>query len=274
MLQSEKKLTLNLTWVSKGDYTTDLCSESMESRTSSWPDHILTCDPILHSSKILTIQQGITRGVSSVGKPCRPEHRFPRPNCPGNAPIFKKYVLCVTVWFRLCYCWINNPPLTLQLLSGRLNTTFVLDLSHASSHWNYKVSPKWRINRAWLVVKTEIWKSAYSPIVMTQHVKQWSDDALKSLKFNIYWRVLLDTKALLQMVICVQIWWSIVFSAWKWQGMFCHDFRYNLPQNLEWVAPWPPVVTSCPGHVWQDSSFPPVLYEPSKQMLQTLEAVL
>ncbi len=42
----------------------------------------------LHSSKILTIQQGITRGVSSVGKPCRPEHGFPRPNCPGNAPIF------------------------------------------------------------------------------------------------------------------------------------------------------------------------------------------
>ena len=39
-----------------------------------------------HSSKILTIQQGITRGVSSVGKPCRPEHGFPRPNCPGNAP--------------------------------------------------------------------------------------------------------------------------------------------------------------------------------------------
>ncbi len=31
-----------------------------------------------HSSKILTIQQGITRGVSSVGKPCRPEHGFPR----------------------------------------------------------------------------------------------------------------------------------------------------------------------------------------------------
>ncbi len=46
-----------------------------------------------HSSKILTIQQGITRGVSSVGKPCRPEHGFPRPN-----------------------------------------NTFVLDLSHASSH--------------------------------------------------------------------------------------------------------------------------------------------
>ncbi len=42
----------------------------------------------LHSSKILTIQQGITRVVSSVGKPCRPEHGFPRPNCPGNAPIF------------------------------------------------------------------------------------------------------------------------------------------------------------------------------------------
>ena len=51
----------------------------------------------MHSSKILTIQQGITRGVSSVGKPCRPEHGFPRPNCPGNAPIFQKYVLCVTV---------------------------------------------------------------------------------------------------------------------------------------------------------------------------------
>ena len=30
-------------------------------------------EPIIHSSKILTIQQGITRGVnSSVGKPCRP----------------------------------------------------------------------------------------------------------------------------------------------------------------------------------------------------------
>ncbi len=32
----------------------------------------------LHSSKILTIQQGITRGVSSIGKPCRPEQGFPR----------------------------------------------------------------------------------------------------------------------------------------------------------------------------------------------------
>ncbi len=42
----------------------------------------------MHSSKILTIQQGITRGVSSVGKPCRPEHGFPRPNCPDNALIF------------------------------------------------------------------------------------------------------------------------------------------------------------------------------------------
>ncbi len=28
-----------------------------------------------HSSKILTIQQGITRGVSSVAKPCRPVTR-------------------------------------------------------------------------------------------------------------------------------------------------------------------------------------------------------
>ncbi len=45
-------------------------------------------ESISHSSKILTIQQGITRGVSSVGKPCRPEHGFPRPNCPGNALIF------------------------------------------------------------------------------------------------------------------------------------------------------------------------------------------
>ncbi len=35
--------------------------------------------PSTHSSKILTIQQGISRGVSSVGKPCRPEHGFPRP---------------------------------------------------------------------------------------------------------------------------------------------------------------------------------------------------
>ncbi len=32
----------------------------------------------LHSSKILTIQQRITRGVSSVGKPCRALQRFPR----------------------------------------------------------------------------------------------------------------------------------------------------------------------------------------------------
>ncbi len=31
-----------------------------------------------HSSKILTIQQGITRGVSSIGKPCRPQQGFPR----------------------------------------------------------------------------------------------------------------------------------------------------------------------------------------------------
>ncbi len=42
----------------------------------------------VHSSKILTTQQGITREVSSIGKPCRPEHGFPRPNCPGNALIF------------------------------------------------------------------------------------------------------------------------------------------------------------------------------------------
>ncbi len=90
----------------------------------------------LHSSKILTIPQGITRGVSSIGKPCRPEHRFPRPNCPGNTLIFQKYVLCVTVWFRLYCCWINNPLLTLQLLSGRLNNTFVLDLSHVSRYWS------------------------------------------------------------------------------------------------------------------------------------------
>ena len=46
---------------------------------------------VVHSSKILTIQQTITRGVSSVGKPFRPEHGFPRPNCPGNALIFQKY---------------------------------------------------------------------------------------------------------------------------------------------------------------------------------------
>ena len=33
---------------------------------------------LLHSSKILTIQQGITRGVSSIGNPFRPQQCFPR----------------------------------------------------------------------------------------------------------------------------------------------------------------------------------------------------
>ncbi len=32
----------------------------------------------IHSSKILTIQQGITRGVSSIGKPCSQQQGFPR----------------------------------------------------------------------------------------------------------------------------------------------------------------------------------------------------
>ncbi len=94
-------------------------------------------DLSLHSSKILTIQQSITRGVSSVGKPCRPEHGFPRPNCPGIPP-----------------------P-----LSGTRSPQ--------------RVSPKWRINRAWLVVKTEIWKSVACPLPMyffRQSLLLWSQN--------------------------------------------------------------------------------------------------
>ncbi len=39
-------------------------------------------------SALLKNSDDTTRGVSSIGKPCRPEHGFPRPNCPGNALIF------------------------------------------------------------------------------------------------------------------------------------------------------------------------------------------
>ncbi len=38
----------------------------------------------LHSQRIPTIQQGITWGVSSVGKPCRPGQWFPRWVCPRS----------------------------------------------------------------------------------------------------------------------------------------------------------------------------------------------
>ncbi len=49
-------------------YVRTKCQLSLEENDISTP----------HSSKILTIQQGITRGVSSVGKPCRSLQGFPR----------------------------------------------------------------------------------------------------------------------------------------------------------------------------------------------------
>ena len=52
----------------------------------AWEVGLTGYQPVrIHSSKILTIQQGIPRGISSIGKPCRPQQGFPRWVYPGNS---------------------------------------------------------------------------------------------------------------------------------------------------------------------------------------------